>query len=146
MGIRENIDWLQAVGAYRILHPKLVQLAYAIQQFEGWYKGSLSYRNNNPGNLKWSPLMDELGLKKSDGFVKFQTYMQGLFALLHDLHSKCLGKTSTNLGPKSTVLELFKTYAPASDKNNPEGYAKFVVGKIDGATLDTELGDLVSGD
>jgi hypothetical protein len=46
-------------------------------------------------------------------------------------------------GKPPTVEEMFRTYAPASDGNDPAGYALFVARKI-GVRPDQRLVDLVT--
>jgi hypothetical protein len=46
-------------------------------------------------------------------------------------------------GKPPTVEEMFRTYAPASDGNDPAGYARFVAGRL-GVRPDQRLIDLVT--
>ncbi|MBI4907310.1 MAG: hypothetical protein HY820_27040 [Acidobacteria bacterium] len=46
-------------------------------------------------------------------------------------------------GKPPTVEEMFRTYAPASDGNDPAGYARFVAGKL-GVQPGQRLIDLVT--
>lgn len=114
-----------ACAAFRTLHPKLYELALVIQQHEGFIPkrgpkaGSLSWRNNNPGNLRKS----ELATDEAGGFCVFPDYYTGLLALLLDLSYKCIGRTVNNLGPDSTLGDLIKVYAPPSE-NDTEQYIR----------------------
>lgn len=55
----------------------------AITQYEGFYPGSRSYRNNNPGNLMYGPFASGLGAIGADpqGFAQFATVQQGFGAM-----------------------------------------------------------------
>lgn len=106
-------------------------LCDAVMQFEGWHPGSVSYRNRNPGNLREaanSAGMDERG------YCKFDDLTAGYKALKNDLMDKITGRTRTGLGPYSTILDLIRVWAPASDNNNPERYAAFVADYMTKAT------------
>ena len=125
-------DKIVLVAAYKTAYPKLYSLAMGIQGFEGWHTNppSRSYRNNNPGNLRWSKFANP---ESSDGFATFYDYFSGFRALLYDLHCKCTGKTSTNLGPNSSILDLITAYAPAEDDNVPMDYTYYVVDHLNDA-------------
>lgn len=97
-------------------------LAKAHQSHEGWYVGSKSYRNNNPGNLR-DP--------KTGVFIYFPTYDAGLHALEADLTAKITGTAGTirNLcfGAGKTYDQLVmqdyvSIYAPWADGNDPVSY------------------------
>jgi hypothetical protein len=124
---------------------RLEDWAEAIKNFEdyvvpgGRYRGgaiapqgSLSYRNNNPGNLRSS--VYEAG--KRNNFSYFDTYEDGWKALLHQLRivangtspaysarARALGKANSG---ELTLLEFFQVYAPSEDNNHPETYANYV--------------------
>jgi hypothetical protein len=131
---------LSACGAFRILHPRLYDLAMAIQQHEGFYAPhgskppSRAWRNNNPGNLRKSPM----ALSEEEGYAVFKTYHEGLLALLLDLEAKATGHTGTGLGPASTMRQLIAVWAPPSDNNDTDAYVRAValaVGLTPEATL-----------
>jgi len=88
------------------------KLAHAIKKFEGWYPGSRSFRNNNPGNLRSSKFQ----AGSADGFAFFNSHAIGWSALIWDLRQKCLGKTRTNLGPESTLHDLIFTWSETDQK------------------------------
>ncbi len=102
---------------------KLQKLQAAMAEHEGWTRSgagaldfsspTMAYRNHNPGNLRSSPFM----LGQSNGFAVFIDDFTGTFAHIFDLWSKCTGKTSTGLGPKSTLADLIHVYAPPSENN-----------------------------
>jgi hypothetical protein len=57
----------------------LETVAQTIQTQEGWYPGSRSYRNNNPGNLVCAGQRGMIGCDP-DGFAIFPDYQTGLTA------------------------------------------------------------------
>ena len=101
----------------------LEAVADAIMHVEGWYAGSRSYRNRNPGNLRASH--HAIG-KDKGGFAIFPSFAMGYAALVTDLRNKFTGNTITRLGPQSTLLQLFEVYAPRADSNTPRQYAHTV--------------------
>ena len=94
---------------------------------------TLAVRNQNPGNLRDS----------SGGFQKFSDPTEGKAALYNDLTAKMTGKSKTGLTGDSSLLEFAKTYAPASDKNDPVQYAADIANKM-GISPDTKIGTLSS--
>lgn len=108
----------------------LFDLAKAHQMHEGWYPGSKSYRNNNPGNLR-HPLFGY--------FLSFATYDGGFAALEMDLKAKIFGTAGTVqrllAGTKKTYAQLVMQdyvaiYAPFSDGNNPLAYADALCARL----------------
>lgn len=132
-------------------YSKLTKWAEAIKEFEGWaapgdkirgtggvsFRGSRSYRQNNPGNLRWSIYEAD----NVDNFSVFKTYEDGWKALLHQLTIAATGKSSV-YRPTMTLLEFFQKYAPSEDNNHPETYAKYVANYI-GVTPQTLIKDLI---
>ena len=118
----------------------------AIIKHEGWfpanpktgYKGSRSWRNNNPGNLRSS----KFAIGTDGGYAKFKTAEEGKMALRWDLTQKAKGETVTGLTGSSTIEDLINVYAPASDKNNVEAYIKSIEYQT-GLERDTKLEDLL---
>jgi hypothetical protein len=123
----------------------IIALANAIKLFEGWYPGSRSYKNNNPGNLKdadgrlipekdWA---DDWGAYKLDdkNFYVFDTAEHGSDALVHLLQVR------VGQHPEWSILDLFFSYAPPSE-NDTKAYAAFVAKHI-GGDVTTKLGELV---
>src|SRR3990167_10208410 len=105
---------------------RLSEFASAIKAHEGWFVGSRSYRNNSPGNLRWSKY--QAGIR--DGYAYFLTYQQGWDALIFDIRAKCTGNTKTELGPDSTILEFCEVWAPSFDGNRPRQYAEFIASRL----------------
>lgn len=97
-------------------------IALAITIFEGWFPGSRSWTNKNPGNLRnWDPRLP----KDDQGFDIFPSVGAGFRALLRQVE--------LNIDRRLTLLEFFagspgvySGYAPAADGNDPAGYARFV--------------------
>lgn len=111
---------------------RLRDWALAIQEFEGYLnpkqyppKGTLSYRQNNPGNLRWSPFEDG----NENGFSVFATYEKGLNALIHQLRIAATGESRV-YNPEMTLYRFFEVYAPSSDGNYPRNYAEFVARRL----------------
>lgn len=132
---------IAAAAGMRTLYPRLYSLALAIQEFEGYAPGTRAHVNKNPGNLRFSPY--QKGTR--EGYSEFETYFDGLFALLFDLWLKCDGRSRTGLTPESSVFDLIQAWAPAADGNEPEDYAEFVVMRL-GVTTDTKLLWFLRGD
>lgn len=131
---------------YESLKPRrkdLESFALAIQEHEGWFlpspnrpKGSTSFRNNNPGNLKFAGQREAIG-KDERGFAIFGDYNAGLRALQNDIDSKI------RRHPEWNFEDFFKIYAPASDSNRPLQYASAVAQKL-GVSAKTNLNVLFS--
>lgn len=116
------------------------EFCLAIQGFEGWYapgenakypNGTLSWRNNNPGNIR-----------SVDGpFLVFPSYEKG-FAYLKDYVTRaCTGRHKA-YQPTYSFLNFFHTYAPGSDNNQPDHYAQWVADKMK-LPVTTQIKDLV---
>ncbi len=124
----------------------LERWAEAIKSVEGWFvpnqradypKGSRSFRNNNPGNLRSSKF--QTGVR--DGFAYFQDYETGWKALLFQLRIAADGRSKV-YRPDMTLAEFFAVYAPSGDGNNPHRYAKQVATYL-GIPVDTKIKTLV---
>lgn len=124
----------------------LGKLLMAMARFEGWeipseknsFRGSRSYRNNNPGNLRSS--IFECGT--IDNFAVFKNDLIGWNAFQYDIIQKCKGKTKTGLTPNSTIKDLINTWAPSSDGNHTQNYINFVC-KETGLNENFMIGDLL---
>lgn len=102
----------------------LEKFAEAIRQHEGFYKGSRSWRNNNPGNLKFASQPGAVG-QDAGGFAVFNTYEDGWNALIELISRAATGNSSVYY-PEMTILQFFQKYAPSADNNNPLAYASIV--------------------
>jgi hypothetical protein len=118
-------------------------LASAIQSFEGWFppgtpgypSGSLSYRNNNPGNLRPGSLA--VGATGSNGgYAVFPDYQTGYNALV--------GLIQSPMYWNLTLSQFFQTYAPSADNNNPAQYAATVAAQL-GVDANTPISTLAAG-
>lgn len=120
--------------------PAVKDVAEAIKIHEGWFKGSRSQRNNNPGNLRFA---GQPGVTAQDnkGFAIFKTYEDGFAALCRLITNARDGKSKV-YKPEMTLLEFFGVYAPSFDHNDPNAYAKFVAQKIK-CSIDFKIKDLV---
>ena len=118
-----------------VINKKLINLTNAMAEFEGWHPGglsggqmgaqSVSYRNHNPGNLRYS--IFQLGVR--DGFSFFYNDAIGMSAMRFDIMRKCQGKTVTKLNGESTLTDLIKVYS-AAEGQGLQNYIDFVTDKI----------------
>lgn len=108
--------------------PTIENFAQAIKQYEGWYPGSRSFRNNNPGNLKFARQLGAIG-KDEQGFAIFENYNYGWNALCMLLQRAVKGQSDI-YNPNMNFFDFFRVYAPASDNNAPDTYALFVARKL----------------
>jgi hypothetical protein len=110
----------------------------------GFRPPARSFRNCNPGNLR-SP---DWPTHDADGFDIYGDFIAGYESLTGDLEDKFqTGKNAHGLGPQSTLLDLFKIYAPSEDGNDPNSYCVFVAGWLNQAlgkpiSVTTLLGDI----
>lgn len=126
---------LSGLGAVQVLDAGTTStIAGVIQQQEGWYPGSVAYRNNNPGNLIYA---GQAGATQgADGFAVFSSYQDGLNALNNQLQLYA--------GRGLTIQDMMNVYAPATQAgNNPTLYASNIAGAL-GVSPDTRLLDLSS--
>jgi len=93
----------------------------AIQHREGWYPGSRSNRNRNPGNLRATSVSPHS--MDAEDYCVFGSVVTGSFALLTELTAKVTGNNEHGITPDSTLDDLMNVYAPASDGNQPHPYA-----------------------
>jgi len=121
---------------------RLTAFAQAIQWKEGWYQGSKSFRNRNPGNIKFTNYTKSLGAIRKDemGFCVFDTERDGFAGLCRFIQD-----ASNNLlrdYKNCTIKTFFEVYAPSKDSNNPLKYAKDVAERLKVA-IDTKLADII---
>lgn len=106
----------------------LHDFAKAIEQYEGFYKGSRSYRNNNSGNCRFSPIgyLPIYGEVKrdADNYAIFPTYELGF------LYLKNLCKHKIEKNPTWNFVDFFHWFAPTEDNNKPLIYAGWVGKKV----------------
>lgn len=83
------------------------------------FKGNPNWRNNNPGNLRWSKYeCGRVCLAGSGSFSVFATREEGWEAMRRLLRSDKYANSNIN--------KAIETYAPTADGNNPGRYAKRV--------------------
>lgn len=117
-------------------------------EFEGWGSGSgiasqgdrgtMSYRNHNPLNLKASPFA--LGIR--DGHAFFLNDNVGMFAGMWDIWMKCQGRTSTALTANSTLDRLIRIWADAGQYTE-DAYVDHVFTRS-GIPMSTKLKDIIT--
>lgn len=118
----------------------LEAFADAIQDMEGYFPGSRSYRNNNPFNLKY--IGQKTALRQDEkGFCVFPDYKTGREAGLDQIR-RVMRNGSKDYKKDCTFLEFFNTYAPSNDNNNPNRYATYVGQKL-GVGVDYKVKDLI---
>ena len=140
------MDWAHSI-LRNIFTPKinmktelLNKMCMAIRSREGWKPGSTSYRNNNPGNLKFVSQPGTTG-KDTRGFAIFKDYESGINALRNQI--LLVARGNSKVYPKTcTIIQFFAIYAPSSDNNDPESYAKEVADKM-GVPVTWELSNLI---
>lgn len=114
--------------------------ATAQRDFEG-KPGDRNYKNNNPGNYRFSPVgyLSKYGnVTKVAGFACFPTYALGweyhLASIMHTAH----------LHPNWTIRQYVDNYAPVEDNNlNNARYAN-ALAEACGVPVTTTLGELFS--
>jgi hypothetical protein len=108
--------------------PTLTTFCTAIRDNEG-SPGERNYRNNNPGNCRYSPVgyLPIYGIvtRDPDNFAIFETYALGW------LYLENLVKEKFEKNPNETIYQFFENYAPVSDGNDPVKYAAFVATRCD---------------
>lgn len=98
----------------------ITAIADAITRFEGFFPGSVSYRNNNPGNLVYvgQAGATPVQVTGSDGkvrtFARFETPEAGRAALE--------GQIALDASRGLTLRQLIYKWAPPSDNNPTDKY------------------------
>lgn len=102
-------------------------MCIGIRDYEG-KPGELNYRNNNPGNCRYSSVgyaaIYGIVRKDANNFAIFKTYDLGMLYL----HNLIKSKIKSN--PSWTLLDYISNHAPRSDGNNPTAYATFVAARM----------------
>ena len=130
----------------------------AIKTYEGYYppsfsnlwRGSVSYRNRNPINLRYSYL--QAGTR--GGFAYFDTYEQGYKAAKHQFTIiangsspayNALGKAKygVNNCKDLTLLQTMSIFSPSNDGNHPLTYALYLAKQLNW-NLDTKISKLLA--
>lgn len=135
--------------------PSLIPvLAKAIQSHEGYYAGSRSFRNNNPGNFKLmtstvTPYMIKLGATGTDAqnFCIFPDYETGFKALCMFLTDAATGRLSSYRADMPIYTGddknrgFLDVYAPGFE-NNTLAYAQ-AIAKALGVPYTTKMKELL---
>ena len=125
---------------------KIEAWAKAIQKEEGWFSGSRSFRNNNPGNMKASNLVRSFGSEffvggylqaDKDGFAVFDTYTSGFKALCEFLTFAAKDELKDYHNDR-TLLLFTKKYALPPNDNYAKGVANAL--KVD---VHVDIGTLI---
>jgi len=97
--------------------------ASAIQHEEGYFPGSRSFRNNNPGNLKLTDYTKSLGASGVDknNFCIFPTFDKGMSALCQFLTDAANNKLKPYRN--CSLLQFTKIYALPPNDNYANGVA-----------------------
>jgi hypothetical protein len=97
---------------------RIAPWASVIRTQEGWTPGSRSFRNNNPGNLKYTPYTHSLGATAhdADNFCIFPNADHGFSALMQFLTDACKGNLKS-YSPDMTLDAFTTTYANPPSKN-----------------------------
>ena len=134
---------------------KLGVFCDAIQDFEEWvvpgghYRngslavtGSKSYRNKNPGNIKFTSLLKSLGAlhADSDGFSVFATYEDGMVALRVFVTMAC--KNELRDYKNKTIRTFFQVYSGGDADNILMNYA-VAVAKALHVSIDYPISNLI---
>lgn len=119
--------------------PGMILWASAIKSREGWAVGTTSYRNLNPGNLRYTAYTKSLGAigKDASNFCIFASYDAGwgaLLQLLRDARANQLvayrNYAQQHERRICTIADFYHVYAPAEDDNDPASYGAEVAKKI----------------
>jgi len=110
-------------------------IATAISVMEGFTTaGTLARINHNPGNIRtWAGAGRD---KLNHGYVVFVDDSAGWNALYKLVDDYVDGRYTGGRSP--TLTEMFRTYAPAADANDPDHYARFVAART-GLSLTVSL-------
>lgn len=125
----------------KLVAPYIEKMARAIMDFEGWDYGSVSVRNNNPGNIKAIPgtifEVGKSGVVGADpgGHAIFDSFESGWNALITQLKLAFLNKSAVYKS-SDTLYDFFGKYAEANSKSYAEYVAK-QLGVTPYATLDS---------
>jgi len=108
----------------KLLNPRIEEMAKAIMDFEGYSQGSVSQRNNNPGNLKAMGQAGSVGTD-SQGHAIFDTFESGWNALVNQLKMAFEDRSNVYTSD-DTLYDFFGRYAEANSKQ----YAEYVAARL----------------
>jgi hypothetical protein len=126
------------LGSLSSLSGALDTIAQSIQQVEGYYPGTLAYRNNNPGNLVYtSYYAQNYGAVQGDGgFSKFPDYDTGYSAMLHQI------QVDSSRG--DSIYDLTYSWLGSGQGGDWQSYAETIANNL-GVDPNTKVADLISG-
>ena len=188
LGLLEDLKKRQAEVIHEVIannqvdikQISLKKMCDAIEKFEdyvpagGKYRdgsistyGSKSWRNKNPGNLRYAQQADSIGQDKT-GFAIFKSKADGKKALANMILRAAEGKSSIYrpemmlfnenavIAPvwhssknKQMIIDqgrmpgFYQIYAPTEDNNFPRSYAKYVA-DFCGVVLEAKIGGIVN--
>ncbi len=138
------LTYLKSIMTTETKPPLKMDLLYpfcmAIQKHEGWYEGSRSWRNNNPGNIKYLGQAKTIGQDKN-GFAIFENYQDGFNCLLNMVRRAATGLSKV-YNPDDTIAQFFLKYAPPTDNNDSGRYAQVVANAL-GVSIDYKIKNLI---
>jgi hypothetical protein len=122
-----------AVSPINLTGDAFVRLQRAIEKQEGYTPGTLAYRNNNPGNLKF---VGQPGATMGEGgYAKFPDYASGVEAVKRQL--------GIDAGRGLTLGQEINKWAPPNENNTAQYLAN--VSASTGFSPNARLSDLQSG-
>jgi hypothetical protein len=124
---------------------KLAVFTQSIAQYEGGdTAGTIPYKCNNPGDLRWpygAPYPYGATGTNFGDFLVFPSPKEGMNALTTYVTNVAMGKSKI-YPANCTIEQFFNIYAPSDDANNPNAYAAWVANRTGvevGATLSSLL-------
>ena len=122
------------------IQSNLEKWADGIQESEGWVAGSRSYRNHNPGNLKYAGQAGTTGPDK-EGFCVFINDQLGFHALVRQLGIACAGQSKA-YSPDMTLKDFTIKYAQPKSEQALENYLKPIISRL-GVPSDIQIKNIV---
>ena len=119
----------------------LEKMCQAIKTHEGWFLGSRSYRNKNPGNLRRGQWKLAIGYDALD-FAIFKTEADGMATLKAMIKNAATGGSKV-YKPTDSLSTFFAKYAPSTDHNDPARYATVVAKAMGVSPFEFQLKELV---
>lgn len=115
----------------------LATIADTIQQVEGYYPGTLAYRNNNPGNLVYTSYYAGAygATPGAGGYAAFPDYGTGYAALQHQIQVDA----SSGL----TITGMMYKWLGNGTGGDYQGYASTVAGAL-GVDPGTKVADVLA--
>lgn len=115
----------------------------AVMVFEGFYPGTQSWLNNNPGNLRFvgQALATNTGAADGSQFCTFKTFEDGYTALYQQIFNACSGVSKVYL-PSMTIAQFYLKYT-SDGAEVSANYAAFVARCL-GVSVDTVISTLIA--